>query len=202
MDVADQADAAQDERAHDDLADVGLARDQAAEVGALDAQQPTSARRRAPLTSISRSLKRSSSPVNWRARRTRNRPAAGRRRRRRRSRSSPRRRRRSRRCGRRARRSARPRRSAPRCRSARPAPSSSALRRGKVCASRAIGSVGSSASAGAVVARRRRRQDRLGHARSLRRASLRARAAGRFRHGARADAAQAGTNFSATPLLQ
>src|SRR5204862_227780 len=38
--VADQADAAQDERAHDDLADVGLARDEAAEVRALDAQQP------------------------------------------------------------------------------------------------------------------------------------------------------------------
>ena len=55
------------------------------------------------------------------------------------------RRRRSRRCGRRARRSARPRRSAPRCRSARSAPSMSSLRRGKVSASRAIGSVASSA---------------------------------------------------------
>ena len=39
VDVADQVDAAEDERTHDDLADVGLDRDEAAEVGAPDAQQ-------------------------------------------------------------------------------------------------------------------------------------------------------------------
>jgi hypothetical protein len=39
VDVTDQPDPAQDERAHDDLADVALGRDHAPEVGAPDAQQ-------------------------------------------------------------------------------------------------------------------------------------------------------------------
>ena len=41
VDVADQPDPAQDERPHDDLADVRLAGDQAAKVGALDPNDPT-----------------------------------------------------------------------------------------------------------------------------------------------------------------